>query len=90
MTAELTVPEADHTASSASTLAGDRASIPEKQADSGDETAKSEIGAEMSDDEYPKGVKMVFIVVALVLGIFLIALDMVSAFLHRLCSGCTC
>lgn len=33
---------------------------------------------ELSEDEYPSGTKLIFIVVALVLAIFLLALDMVS------------
>lgn len=33
---------------------------------------------ELSEDEYPSGMKMFFIVVALVLSVFLLSLDMVS------------
>lgn len=33
---------------------------------------------ELSEDEYPSGLKMFFIVVALVLSVFLLSLDMVS------------
>lgn len=37
-----------------------------------------EVSEEPSDEEYPSGIKMVFIVVALVLSVFLLSLDMVS------------
>lgn len=33
---------------------------------------------ELADDEYPSGIKMFFIVLALVLSVFLLSLDMVS------------
>lgn len=45
-------------------------SVNEKATDSPDE---------LREDEYPKGAKLAFIVVALVLAIFLLALDMVSS-----------
>ncbi|KYK61950.1 efflux pump antibiotic resistance protein [Drechmeria coniospora] len=80
----------DHTVSSASTLAGDRpSSSDEKVTDPGagstaaddeksrhDDNFSDRPPDELSDDEYPSGVKLVFIVIALVLSIFLLSLDM--------------
>lgn len=85
-TTGLEVPrDTDHTVSSASTLAGDHLSSDEKVIEpraSGDEkhedSVKEQVQSdELSEDEYPSGIKMVFIVVALVLSIFLLSLDMV-------------
>lgn len=41
---------------------------------------RNDAGDGDDDNEYPSGLKMAFIVVALVLGIFLLALDMVRPF----------
>ena len=68
-----------------STLAGDDFALDKKDADHslsddvGEEKEKEEPDSEeLSSDEYPSGVKLLFIVFALVMSIFLLALDMVS------------
>lgn len=71
--------------STTSTLAGEdhalEKNIPDTSSVSGkaesDTEAAAEQAEEMSEDEYPSGTKLIFIVVALVLAIFLLALDMV-------------
>jgi hypothetical protein len=72
-----------------STLAGDDYGLDKKDADhspsedGGEEKGKEEPDSEeLSIDEYPSGIKLLFIVVALVMSIFLLALDMVSL-MHR-------
>ncbi|KAG9251887.1 major facilitator superfamily transporter [Emericellopsis atlantica] len=85
----LKVPQTgDRSASSASTLHGEPLSLHEKDAVNGSSardsasilTSKPEANTmtpEAEDDiEYPTGIKMAFIVVALVLSIFLLSLDM--------------
>lgn len=77
--------------STASTLRGEDAMI-EKKEDGGmtdggetlDGTLESQ--EEVDPNEYPSGMKMVFIVIALVLSIFLVALDMVGCHPHPLSS----
>lgn len=78
-------------ASSASTLAGDRLSEKadpqpgsvhdgedDVQQEKKDAVASAATADAVDDNEYPTGIKMVFIVIALVMSIFLLALDMVS------------
>ncbi|KND91555.1 Pantothenate synthetase [Tolypocladium ophioglossoides CBS 100239] len=76
-------PDTDRTASSASTVDGDNLSSDETvaEASAGDDekhqdNPTKEQSDELSEDEYPSGIKMVFIVVALVLSVFLLSLDM--------------
>lgn len=80
--------EAGWATSTTSTLAGDdhhtlEKNIPDTSSISGKTESDTEAAVkespEPSEDEYPSGTKLVFIVVALVLAIFLLALDMVRA-----------
>lgn len=78
--------------STTSTLAGDdhalEKNIPYASSVGAGGDGKTELDSEKavaqpgepSEDEYPSGTKLAFIVVALVLAIFLLALDMVSFF----------
>lgn len=50
--------------------------VDEKQLDSVVESSAED--GELREDEYPSGIKMFFIVVALVMSVFLLSLDMVS------------
>lgn len=90
-TTGLEVPkDSDRTVSSASTIAGDQLSEKaaylsggddEKQQDKQEkqDDVSSNAATDVPDDtEYPSGIKMFFIVVALVMSIFLLSLDMVS------------
>lgn len=73
-----------------STLAGDDYTLDKKDGDHSpsedgrDDTEKDakDIPAddELRDDEYPSGIKLLFIVFALVMSIFLLALDMVRIY----------
>ncbi|KAF7554898.1 hypothetical protein G7046_g6689 [Stylonectria norvegica] len=73
--------EHERAASAASTLRGDDV-VDEKKGDDegtldGDVgTDEQSEGDELNDDEYPSGLKMFFIVIALVLSVFLLSLDM--------------
>lgn len=64
-------------------IANDQGRVSEKDGEAektGDRTPEVEAQQEELDDtEYPKGVRLLAVVVALVLSIFLVALDMVSA-----------
>lgn len=79
-TSKLEVPrEPEPAASSASTLRGEDDVIQEKETgandDAGTVTEQEDI---LNEDEYPTGMKMFFIVLALVLSVFLFSLDLVS------------
>lgn len=88
----LAVPKgSDRTISSASTIAGDQVSEKANYSSGGEDESRannlqeklddvsSTVADDVSDDtEYPSGIKMVFIVVALVMSVFLLSLDMVS------------
>ena len=84
----LAVPEdGSRPISSTTTLAGDAASrvkkLQEKSAEDSESTSKNEDSSnsgetdEPEDTEYPSGFRLFFIVVALVMSVFLVALDMV-------------
>lgn len=82
---EVPRPESGFHTSVASTVAGDDY-LHEKAHDTTDtevekqpEDGVSSKADDAPETEYPKGMKMFFIVLALVLSIFLLALDMVSA-----------
>lgn len=86
----LEVPREPGWATSATpTLAGEdhglEKTIPDDASTAAKTESDTEKGApepsdELSEDEYPTGTKLIFIVVALVLAIFLLALDMVSTY----------
>jgi hypothetical protein len=44
----------------------------------GNETTEEEPSEEVDESEYPQGARLIFVVVALVLSIFLVSLDLVS------------
>ena len=80
--------ETEVAASSASTLRGDDEVVQEKVEDTPTEEEKEtteERENVLNDDEYPSGLKMFFIVVALVLSVFLLSLDMVCSALFPEC-----
>jgi hypothetical protein len=85
--------DSGRTVSSASTIAGDQVSDKAAYLSGGDDDKHDEsleklekqdevastAATEVPDEiEYPSGIKLLFIVVALVMSIFLLALDMVS------------
>lgn len=82
--------DSDRTVSSASTIAGDQVSEKANYLSGGEDNqhdekqekqdeVSSNAATDVADEtEYPSGIKMVFIVVALVMSIFLLSLDMVS------------
>lgn len=69
--------ETEVAASSASTLRGDDEVVQEKVEDSTVDETVEDAGDLLNDDEYPSGLKMFFIVLALVLSVFLFSLDLV-------------
>lgn len=95
LAAALAARDTDQATSKASTLAGDNLSEhktidltspanepeihDEKTQDGASSPKLSSVHTPEDEDEYPTGIKMFFIVLALVLSIFLLSLDMVCA-----------